>query len=361
VSDQVRVWDGDGRELGVYRHRAGLGKELTGKPGVWSIEPGRRWAVAGCRDGSLVVLRRQGDGLSRAGGDVLSPGELNAVAISPDETLAVAGSSSGELIVAGLPDGKRRSAVAAHAEEVVAVRSAANGLWASGGRDGTVRLWRIEAGSLHELFALRQAGPVRDLAFHADGVRLFVLLDGERGVRVFHLDRLRASLTALGLGEGLDAVWALPLPPATKRERPAVPIEAPKDPNGLKVEWYASWFRRGALKVSHERDVEAGREPFGCSSSRRSGWLRAPKAGRYVLGLQAEGIGRLWLDGVLLLDVREGAFHTEVELGEKPHRLRLEASELGGKQGLRLTWKPPGKKARKAVGAEFLFHDPKAE
>jgi hypothetical protein len=50
-----------------------------------------------------------------------------------------------------------------------------------------------------EYLTFRTAAPVRSLAFAADGAALAVLLERERAVRVWRLDRLRQRFAQLGI------------------------------------------------------------------------------------------------------------------------------------------------------------------
>jgi len=215
AGEQVLVWDEAGRRLGTHTHLGGLATALTGNPGVMSIAPGRDRAVAGCRNGSLLVLELRSDGLQLLAGNLLSRSEVSAVAVSPDDRLAVAGARDGELIVVALPEGTKCFAVPGHEDGVAAVRAAilppplplsprgrgvrGEGLWASGDRLGIVKLWRWDGRALREVLTLRHSRPVRDLRLHAETSQLFVLLDGERAVRIYHLDRLRQRLKQMGL------------------------------------------------------------------------------------------------------------------------------------------------------------------
>jgi hypothetical protein len=53
------------------------------------------------------------------------------------------------------------------------------------------------------VLTLRAGGGVRKVAVSSDGRLLTVLIDGERAVRRWRLDRLREALAALGLDPGL--------------------------------------------------------------------------------------------------------------------------------------------------------------
>jgi hypothetical protein len=64
-----------------------------------------------------------------------------------------------------------------------------------------VRLWRPDG---TPVLTLSTMGPVTMLAFSPGGEELFALVDGERGVRRWHLGRLAAGLRAAGIDAGID-------------------------------------------------------------------------------------------------------------------------------------------------------------
>ena len=70
---------------------------------------------------------------------------------------------------------------------------------------------------------------------------------------------------------------------------------------------------------------------------RWTGWLKAPRPGRYTLRLEAQTAGRLWLDGQLSIDsgASRGPFKqdVEVELDGRPHALRVEYVHFTGARG----------------------------
>src|SRR5262249_42896523 len=89
----------------------------------------------------------------------------------------------------------------AHEDAVEALAFSPDGaMFATGSKDRTVRLWQLEADSVRELLTLPSStGPVSALAFHPNGDKLAVLVQGERVLRVWHLDRLRKRLGSMGL------------------------------------------------------------------------------------------------------------------------------------------------------------------
>src|SRR5207253_3089141 len=101
AEDEVILWDAPlggppGGRLKAYRHLAGLGTLVTGKPGLLALAPGRRLTAAGGRDGSLVLLEPGEGGFRYLCHRRLTTSEVTALALSPDETVALAGSATGE-------------------------------------------------------------------------------------------------------------------------------------------------------------------------------------------------------------------------------------------------------------------------
>jgi WD40 repeat protein len=176
-----------------------LSNQLTGLGTVRAVAAGRRWVVVGGRDGMVRVLRPQ-DGKGETVGQA-SSAPVSSVALTPDETLAAVGTWQGGLRVLRVPDGHEVADLSGHRDSVEAVACAGR-LLASGSRDGTIRLWRCAGGAVEHLLTLRAPGPVQGLAFSPAGPTLAVLVHKERGVRLWHLGRLRARLAGAGLDPG---------------------------------------------------------------------------------------------------------------------------------------------------------------
>jgi WD40 repeat protein len=188
---QVRVWDLARRQrVPSWENRPPA--ELTGMGQVHALAVGRTWALAGCRDGLLHLLTAA-DARPVATWQV-SNADARTVALSPDEALAAAGSATGEALLVRPADGAVLARWQAHADSVGGLGFAGPELLATGGRDGTVRLWRLGGPEPEELLSLPVPAGVRGLAFTPDRRRLLVLLHQERAVRVWHLDRLEGRL-----------------------------------------------------------------------------------------------------------------------------------------------------------------------
>ncbi|HZY83569.1 MAG TPA: hypothetical protein VFE78_01950, partial [Gemmataceae bacterium] len=181
---QVACWDNS------------FSRTLTGLSAVWGLAVGRQWVLAGGRDGTLRLLHAC-DGRRVASWSV-STSPILSVALSADETLAAVGTGKGEVRLLRLPDGQVLYEGCPHGDSVEAVAFAGARL-ASGSRDRTVKLWDCGPAGMSEYLTFRTAAPVRSLAFAADGAALAVLLERERAVRVWHLDRLRERFAQLGI------------------------------------------------------------------------------------------------------------------------------------------------------------------
>jgi WD40 repeat protein len=214
---QVRVWDVARRQrVAVWQHRPP--PELHGVGQVHAVAAGRRWALAGCRDGHLQLLSAAE---ARPVADWrVSTGEVRALALSPDEGLAAAGSVTGEVLLVRPQDGAVLARWRPHPDGIGALAFAGAGLLATGGHDGAVTLWRLGGQEPEEVLTLPMPAGVRRLLFTPDHRRLLVRLQGERAVRVWHLDRLDERLGELGLGAGL--VGSVPFP---SPQRVATPVE----------------------------------------------------------------------------------------------------------------------------------------
>jgi eukaryotic-like serine/threonine-protein kinase len=367
VGDEVRVWDETvSRQVQGWSNQL-LG-EASGKPSIYAVSAGRQWAAAGGRNGQVHLLRAAD--ATRQGGAQASEAPVRAVAFNDAETLLAAGSDTGDLCLLSVPSGEVLATVPAHGDRVEALSWSGSRLLASGSRDRTVKLWNCAGGRPRELLTLRQTAPVRWLAFHPDGARLFVLLTHERAVRVWRLDRLFARLTEIGLSADLEAIPSAPFPAPAPPLQPSEPVrEAPGGPNGLKAELFADMDLQRCVKVRYDSQVNTNWGlgspdpllPADRFSIRWTGWLKAPRPGRYTLQLGSDDGARLWLDGKRLMDqwtsATEKPHEVDVELSGQPQALRIEYFQVTGGAYIHLMWAQAGGLAMQPVPAEALFHD----
>jgi hypothetical protein len=223
---------------------------------------------------------------------------------------------------------------------------------------------------MRELLTLPTAGTVHWLQFHPDGTKLFVLAEGERAVRVWRLDRLEASLKPLGVGLGVDAVVPLDVPPAAPTNPPPPPlVEKPAGPNGLRMEMFADMdFRRHVRTVFTARslgvDLREPQRPRDLPedhfSIRLSGWIKAPRPGRYRLRFYSDDGGKVWIDGQLVfaLWVRRGQYiDAVVELTGEAQEIRIDHFEIGEGAQIELQWSRDGEIEMQPIPLANLFHE----
>jgi WD40 repeat protein len=365
--DQVRAWDAPAGQEAMVCSNA-LADRLWARGSLCSLGAGRQWVAVGGGGGGVQLFLATDP--TRRHGFAACQATVWAVALSGDDYLLAAGSDTGELCLLTVPDGTVVSRVSPHQDRVAALAWSGDGLLASGSRDQTVKLWRRTGDGLQELLTLRQPAPVRGLAFHPDGARLFVLVEGERAVHVWHLDQLFDRLAELGLGADLGSIRPAPLPPPAPGVAAAAPdTEAPRGPQGLKAEVFADVELGRCVKVRYDSQVDqdwGGVPPALLTtgdgySLRWTGWLKPPRPGRYTLQLDCAQGARLWLDGQLLLDrwqVQGGPLQVEVEMAGRPQELRIECMKLTGPGFAHFRWAQAGGFALQPVPASALSHDP---
>jgi WD40 repeat protein len=188
---------GKAKGQGTVRWSNGLQEILSGLSGVWAVAPGRRWVLAGGRDGAVRLLRAADGELWDTWG--VSPDPVCSVALSADETLAAAGTAGGIIRLFRVPGGEPIGDLAGHSDRVVAVQFAGGGWLASASSDHGVCLWRpgCPGEAPRRWLVLPAPGPVRALSLSADGARLALVVHNERAVRLWHLDSLRRQLAEL--------------------------------------------------------------------------------------------------------------------------------------------------------------------
>jgi mannan endo-1,4-beta-mannosidase len=365
VGVEARQWP-DGRQDAVWRNK--LVGMLRGNSDVLCVAAGRRWVAAGAENGCVFLLRAADARAEQL--PQVADSAVRSVALSPDEELVAAGTATGELVLLSVPDGKVLARETAHRSRVGAVSFVGNHLLLSGARDHHIKLWHCSGSTLRELMTLPMPAPVRWLALHPDGVRLLVLLEQEYSVRVWDLGALRERLSALGLGDGLEGIARAELPPAiVPRPMPPPPTAAaPPGSHGLRAELFADINLQRCVKVRYDEQINfnwaSGAPdpalPSDYFSIRWTGWLQAPRPGRYRLRMHSDDGARLWLDGKLLIDRwRQGASTQDVavELGNQPHALRIEYFEVGEAAFATLSWAQENDSQFEPVPATAFYHE----
>jgi serine/threonine protein kinase/WD40 repeat protein len=192
----VRCCQGEQMRPGV-RWTNALSDVLTGRGSLLTLAAGRRRVLAGGHDG--VVRQLDPDRGKVAATWRLSAGPVCSLALDGDEVNALAGTWDGSVRLLHLPSGRSSDLPGRHRDRVGAVAFLGRDAVATGGSDGTVRLYRRQGEEFQEWLSLPARAPVLGLSATRDGRRLAVVLAGERAVRIWHLDRLQQKLNELGM------------------------------------------------------------------------------------------------------------------------------------------------------------------
>ena len=97
-------------------------------------------------------------------------------------------------------------------------------------------------------------------------------------------------------------------------------------------------------------------------SIRWTGYLRAPAAGKYTLGLLVNDGARIYLDDQLALEEDEGSRKRKptqktLTLTQGLHPLRIEFWDTGGLAKIHLSWRPPGATTDEIIPPKAFVHD----
>jgi WD40 repeat protein len=192
--DQVIVaWDWPKMERRTFLWNNKRAGALYGVQTISCFDVASKYVVAGT-ESEHVMLFAANDS-SRPLQERRFEAPLGAIALSPDESLVVAGFLDGRIATLGTPNLQTVVSLSRHANGVRSLAFSPDGqLLASGSEDRLIRLWRRANDGFEELFVLRNPSPVRTVRFSHDGASLLVLGKEERGIRIWHLDRLFRAL-----------------------------------------------------------------------------------------------------------------------------------------------------------------------
>jgi hypothetical protein len=207
---KIRCWASPGMQpmLEVRNPLTGL---EHGDDVLWAIACGSDVVLVGARHGELFAFSARDGSLQKS---VLLPNSsVRTVALAPSGKMAVAGTDQGGLFLVSIPEGQILGQLPAHSAGVRTVLFSRDGkLLLSGSQDRSVRLWGRSGASFVELFRIdKLPGPVKAVRLSDDKFRLAVLLEDERGVRIWKLDQLNqrfrkqnAAVAELGDDDRID-------------------------------------------------------------------------------------------------------------------------------------------------------------
>ncbi len=165
----------------------------------YSLRQTPHGTLMGRRDGRIRLISPEGEVLNE-----VQPFQTPvwSMTISPDGQLAVVGDELGQLQFLQLPSLKSFTGlIKAHRDTIPRMVFLHKNLLLSVSWDGTLACWDRQ-GQL--VLRVGLPGPIEDMEYLAARQEVTVLVRGERAVRVWRLDRIRAGLNRLGIGPGLE-------------------------------------------------------------------------------------------------------------------------------------------------------------
>jgi serine/threonine protein kinase/WD40 repeat protein len=186
----------DGKVASSWRHQS---LHFSGRDQLHSLAVGRRWLLAGGRDGQTHLLRTS-DGRWEASW----PGPnapVRSLAISANESWAAVGFQNGLVRIIDLPGGNVRAAWQDHHESVdgLAVDDADKFL-VTCAKENRVHVYVLAGGMPRRYMTLTlPPGPVHGLSFIPHTGQLSLIAGAETAVRVWNLDKAQQRLSELGL------------------------------------------------------------------------------------------------------------------------------------------------------------------
>ncbi|MFO0877439.1 MAG: protein kinase [Gemmataceae bacterium] len=330
------------------------------------LAAGRSWMVAGRRDGACMVI----DANTMQVYTHWSPcdSRILCLSMSSDESQCLVGTERGKVLLVSMPDGRLIQELPSHADQVKGVAFLDDNTVISAGLDGELKI-SSNNGSL--LVRWRAPGPIQALSLSNDKTRLALTTQHERVVRFWRLDRLAHRMADLGLPFTRTAESLRPLrSDAVALERPVLQAQSPTKVNGLKVEWFQGLWYGTKLRETYLPLLDDSwylgygtMRFYNPYSIRYSGWLEAPKPGRYQFRVDTPDNYQFWLNGNLVHE-RGWTHHARTpkdaifDFTGPPIPIQVYLSGYSAQGYCRLLWQAVGVDTSPVVVPESaLYHD----
>jgi beta-glucosidase len=180
--------------------------------------------------------------------------------------------------------------------------------------------------------------------------------NGQPSKPITVLDGLRArfpkSVITYATGTGLAGPAEPPVPDAS------LCVDAACQTPGLKMETFDGGELQGAARTTMERNARADwQDAKRNTSTRWSGYLKAPHAGEYGLRYMSNNGYRIWVGDKQVVDAWDVGDAPSIEAGKvrlaagQVVPIRVEAVQRGARGAQKLVWSPPVDMGQEAVDA----------
>ena len=196
--ETICAWDGGSQEPAVSWNDF-FSDKVLGDNIVRSIAVGRDVVAVAMRRGVVQLVYPE----TKQPSQILDGpgGSIHTVAISPDQGILALGTELGHVRLCQLPNGERFTDLSGHSRSVDWVEFSPDGKYVvTTAKDKSLRIWAESAGNWRPALKLDGfVSAVRRASFDASGKQLAIQVEGERAVRLLHLEKLRAYLRPLNL------------------------------------------------------------------------------------------------------------------------------------------------------------------
>ena len=275
------LWAIGTNHVRLWPHPASLAQFVeTTDPWVNCVAVGAVGTWVGKQDGTLSFYSAAGKKLRSV---PVGGGAIKAMAWDGSDRMIV-GMSTGEVVILQSERVIHRISQA-HRDTISAIAIGPHGFFATGSANREVTVWNPVGTAV---VTLPQTRPVRRLFWSPDGRTLTLLASGERGLRQWHIDKLKDEFTRLGIKHSLPDPVSIErsdetprgrLPEAVASQTAAVKSKglaagATRDDNRLKIKLH--WCPPGEFLMGEavqEPNLQSGGEPTVPVTLLRGFWM----------------------------------------------------------------------------------------